>query len=100
MNHAHFRADISARSRSSCLRSSGVNSLPKSSASKIWRISISESSPGIGLGQRLTQSIASCFDLHFQIQKPATNSFVSVNGPSVTVRLLPENFTRAPFELG
>src|ERR1700674_4360762 len=33
-------------------------------------------------------------------QKPAINSLVSVKGPSTTVRLLPENLTRAPFELG
>src|SRR5207249_8154764 len=56
--------------------------------------------PGIGLGQRLTHSIASSRDLHCHNQKPATSSFVSANGPSVTVRLLPENLTRAPFELG
>src|SRR5262245_38908630 len=34
------------------------------------------------------------------IQKPATSSFDSANGPSSTVRLLPEKRTRAPFELG
>src|SRR5687768_3863139 len=28
------------------------------------------------------------------------SSLVSVNGPSMTVRLLPENLTRVPFELG
>ena len=28
------------------------------------------------------------------------SSFVSEKGPSITVRLLPENLTRAPFELG
>src|SRR5687767_12633182 len=33
-------------------------------------------------------------------QKPAISSLVSENGPSITVRLLPENLTRAPFELG
>ena len=63
-----------------------------------WRISISES-PGIGFGQRFTHSIASSFDFTCQSQKPATSSFVSVNGPSTTVRLLPENRTRTPFEL-
>src|SRR5262249_47666883 len=90
---------ICSRNRSSWARSSGVNSDPKSSASNIWRISISDS-PGMGLGQRLTQSIASCSDLHFQSQKPATNSFVSANGPSVTVRAVPENRTRTSLELG
>src|SRR5687767_7065433 len=34
------------------------------------------------------------------IEKPATSSFVSANGPSMTVRLSPLNFTRAPFEVG
>src|SRR5689334_3435062 len=38
-----FLASIPARIRSSCARSSGVNSAPKSSASNIWRISISDS---------------------------------------------------------
>ena len=68
---------ICARMRSSCSRSSGVNSAPKSSASNTWRISISDSVPGNGLGQRLTHSIASSFDLTWHIQKPATSSFVS-----------------------
>src|SRR5688572_32894555 len=34
------------------------------------------------------------------IQNPAISSFASVNGPSTTVRLLPEYLMRAPFELG
>src|SRR6185436_5734363 len=38
------------------------------------------------------------FDFTFQSQKPAITSFVSVNGPSTTVRLFPENLTRAPFD--
>jgi hypothetical protein len=46
----------------SCLRSSGVNSAPKSSASKSGRISTSPSSL-YGLGQRLTHSIASSLGL-------------------------------------
>src|ERR1700756_1871275 len=54
----------------------------------------------MGLGQRLTHSIASCSDAHFQSQKPATTSFASANGPSITVRFLPSNLTRAPLELG
>src|SRR6266478_871468 len=53
----------------------------------------------MGLGQRLTQSIAPCSESHFQSQNPATSSFVSANGPSITVRFSPVNFTRAPFEL-
>src|SRR5688572_25547280 len=81
-----------ARTRSSCARSSGVNSAPKSSASNTWRISISLSSL-CGFGQRFTQSMASCFDLTLQSQKPAISSFVSANGPSTTVRVLPENLT-------
>ncbi len=51
-----------ARRRSSCSLSSGVNSAPKSSASKTWRISISDSVPGNGFGARFTHSIASSFD--------------------------------------
>src|SRR5215510_2612896 len=54
----------------------------------------------MGFGQRLTHSIASCSDLHFHSQKPATNSLVSGKGPSVTIRFWPENLTRAPLELG
>src|SRR5262245_30801559 len=88
-----------ARMRSSWALSSGVNSAPKSSASNIWRISTSASSLW-GLGQRFNHPIASSIDLHCQIQNPASNSFVSANGPSITVRLLPENLTRTPLELG
>src|SRR5207237_8543415 len=51
-------------------------------------------------GHRLTHSITSSLDLHCINQKPAISSFVSANGPSTTVRLLPENLTRAPRELG
>src|SRR6266566_1660908 len=45
-SHGHFPGrclffSITARCRSSCLRSSGVNASPKSSASKTWRISTS-----------------------------------------------------------
>ena len=76
-----------------------MSASPKSSASKIWRISISDS-PGIGFGHRFTHSITSSFDRHCRIQKPATSSLVSANGPSTTVRCVPLNFTRAPFELG
>src|SRR3954464_3351068 len=54
----------------------------------------------MGLGQRLTHSIASSFDFTCQSQKPAISSLVSAKGPSITVRLSPENRTRAPFELG
>ena len=99
-NHRdYFLLAICARRRSSCFRSSGVSSAPKSSASNTCRISISDS-PGKGLGQRLTQSIASSFDFTCHNQKPAISSLVSVNGPSITVRFAPENLTRAPFELG
>src|SRR5712664_1593247 len=93
-----FFAATCERKRSSCSFSSGVNSAPKSSASNTWRISISDS-PAKGLGQRLTHSIASAFDFTCHIQKPAISSFVSAKGPSITVRLAPENLTRAPFEL-
>src|SRR3954468_12125917 len=71
----------------------------KSSSSKSGRISSSES-PTCGLGQRLAHSSASSIDFTFQIQKPAMSSFVSMNGPSTTVRLAPENLTRLPFDEG
>ena len=57
-------------------------------------------SVSIGLGHFFTQSIACCIDSTSQIQNPATNSLVSVNGPSVTARSLPEKRTRAPCEVG
>src|SRR5262249_14080476 len=53
-----------------------------------------------GFGQRLIHSIVSASDLHCKIQYPATSSLVSANGPSITIRLSPENLTRAPLELG
>src|SRR5436309_2598433 len=87
-----------ARRRSSCSLSSGVNSGPKSAASNTRRISTSVSSLW-GLGQRFSHSMASSIDLTCHSQKPAINSFVSVNGPSITVRFAPENRTRTPFEL-
>jgi hypothetical protein len=59
----YFFLSICARRRSSCSLSSGLNSAPKSSASNSWRISISDSVPGKGFGQRLTHSTASSFDL-------------------------------------
>src|SRR5262249_28311218 len=50
---------------------------------------------------RLTHSIASSFDRTCHSQKPASSSLVSEKGPSTTVGFaLPENRTRAPFELG
>src|SRR5206468_5392107 len=88
--HEFWFFSICARRRSSCSRSWGVNSAPKSSASNTWRISISDSVP-VGFGQRLTRSIASSLDLHFHSQNPAISSLVSENGPSTTVRLVPEN---------
>src|SRR5213592_2994121 len=43
--------------------------------------------------------MASLSDFTSHSQKPAISSFVSAKGPSITVRLLPENLTRAPLEL-
>src|SRR5271165_200102 len=63
------------------------------------RISTSESSVD-EFGNFFTQSIASWSEEIFQIMNPAMTSFVSGNGPSVTVRFDPENRTRAPQELG
>src|SRR4029077_10419214 len=78
-------------------RISGVRASPKSSASKIGRIPNSAPSPN---GLRFSHSTVSSTDFTRQIQKPAINSLVSANGPSVTVSLPPGNFTRLPFELG
>src|SRR5256714_15432657 len=45
--------------------------------------------------------MASSRDLHCHSQKPAINSFVSENGPSMTVLLFPgPNFTRTPLDDG
>ena len=68
----------------------------KSSSSKNGRSSTSPSSNGT----RLAHSMASSLDFTWMIQNPATSSLVSANGPSTTVRLLPEYLMRAPFELG
>ncbi len=76
-----------------------MNSAPKSSASRSCRISIPDST-GIGFGQRFTHSTASSIDFTCHSQKPATSSLVSANGPSITVRFLPANRTRLPFDVG
>src|SRR5437667_9705316 len=88
---------ICARKRSSCARSSGVNSLPKSSDSSTGRISTSVPPPN---GARLSHSTASSIDFTCHSQKPAMSSFDSANGPSMTVLCSPENFTRLPFDVG
>ena len=51
--------------------------------------------------RRLTHSTASSIEATSQIEKPATNSFVSANGPSITV-VLPaaSKATRLPLLLG
>src|SRR5690606_32469559 len=95
--HACLRRSPSARSRSSCSRSSGVSASPKSSGSKIRRISSSLSSPGMGGGQRRAHSTASSIDRTCQIQYPATSSFVSAKGPSTTRVCPPTNWIRFPF---
>src|SRR5207253_1554860 len=96
----HFFLATCERSRSSAARSSPVGSLGANSAgSNTWRISTSPSSL-CGLGQRFSHWTASSIDLHCQSQKPAISSLVSAKGPSITVRLLPANRTRFPFELG
>jgi hypothetical protein len=56
--------------------------------------------PSIGLGQRFTHSTASAMHLTSHNQKPATTSFVSANGPSMTARFEPSKATRLPFEEG
>src|ERR1041384_4203073 len=69
-------------------------------SSDVCSSDLTSQSSACGFGQRLTHSIASSFDFTCQIQKPAISSLVSANGPSITVRLLPENLTRAPLEVG
>src|SRR5256885_1027707 len=92
-----FCFSICWRMRSSCSLSSGVNSAPKSSASNTWGISISVPPSN---GARFNHSTASSIERTCHSQKPAISSFDSVNGPSITVRVVPENFTRLPLELG
>jgi hypothetical protein len=51
---------------------------------------------------RMAQSTASCFDLTWTIQKPASCSPTGVNGPFFTVGLAPlvvPNFRRTPWEV-
>ena len=52
--------------------------------------------PGMRLGERFAQAIASSMSLTSQIEKPAINSRLSANGPSMTVRLEPSNTMRLP----
>src|SRR5580700_2706866 len=44
--------------------------------------------------------MASCFELAWMIANPPISSFVSANGPSVTVNFPSESRTRAPAALG
>ena len=84
-----------SRSFCSCFLISPVGSLAaKSAVSYTWRSSTSVWSNGA----RFSHSIASSRDFTCHSQKPATSSFVSANGPSITVFLFPSNRTRAPFE--
>src|ERR1017187_7905759 len=48
----------------------------------------------------MAHSMASSLELTLMIQYPAMSSLVSVKGPSMTLRLPPENLMRAPLELG
>src|SRR6185437_1442064 len=58
-----------------------------------WRISIVSLSEA---GHREAHSTASSFDRTWIIQYPPTTSLVSVNGPSTTFGLPPENVIRDP----
>ena len=51
------------------------------------------------VGAALDPATASSMDAALISQNPATNSFVSGNGPSITVRWAPEKRTRLPFAL-
>src|SRR5215472_873295 len=76
------------------------NSAESHSNSINSRTSISVSWSG-ATGDRFAHSIASSSDFAWIIQYPATSSFDSVNGPSITVFFPPvANLTRAPLELG
>ena len=81
-------------------RSSGVNSSPKSSASKTWRISISDSArhrvrAALDPLDRLVHR------LHLPEPEAGDSSLVSANGPSIDGALVARRTrTRAPFELG
>src|SRR5215469_14043109 len=44
--------------------------------------------------------MASSLEFALRMAKPPTTSFVSINGPSVTLSLSPERRTRAPSALG
>ena len=84
--------------RSSCSRSSGVNASPKSSASKIWRISISTGrSSGWGTLHPLDR-------LFQRLAPPDPEPGHQLPGLGERAfddeRSLPEKRTRAPFELG
>src|SRR5258708_17581008 len=68
--HESYRFSTGARtscanSLATSSRSSGLNAGLKSSASKTCRISISDSSPVMGLAQSLNHAIAACTDAHF-----------------------------------
>jgi hypothetical protein len=82
-----------AHKRASCVRSSGVSSLPKSSASNTGRISATTPS---SKGARFSHSTASSSEFTCQSQKPALISSESSNDPSITFLCEPENLTRLP----
>jgi hypothetical protein len=77
-----------------------VNSAPKSSASNTWRSSSSTLPPASLAGQRLIQSSASWREPTLDHREAGDQLLGLVNGPSTTVGLPFENFTRAPFALG
>src|SRR3546814_8110101 len=56
--------------------------------------------PGIGLGQRLAQSMVSSMLVTSQTQYPATSSRASAKGLSITVRFAPSKAIRLPADEG
>src|SRR5207244_6795984 len=47
-----------------------------------------------------SHALSPSLDFPCPTQKPATSSFDSVNGPSMTVGVPPENLTRLPLDVG
>ena len=102
-HHARARllllGSAGARRRSSCSRSSGVNSSPKSSASNTWRISISTRRRH-RVGAALDPLDRLVHRLHLPQPEAGDQLLRLGERPVDHGPLVAENLTRAPFELG
>ncbi len=90
---------VSARRRSSCALSSRVNRSPKSSR----LVHLANLNLGLaisGIGAAFDPFDRLFFRVHLEHPEPGDQILASMKGPSITVRFVPENLTRAPFELG